>query len=161
MQKRHTLHGAVPRPSTQVRLVPSQPPTESGTRIRNARSSEGVDDNVQASIDFAMAELDNLEMPYRASAPPLTVSPAQQMPRGMPPLPFQAPHPHNMPPLPVAVPALPASSPSNDVRTTAALSPTPDVAAAADVARPSRWWLFVALAMGAVCLGGALWLQLH
>jgi len=107
-----------------------------------------------------MDELDSLEMPFRASAPPLSAPPApQQMPRGMPPLPFQAPHPRNMPPLPAAlqlVPSIPTSSPANDAAPSGDTSPSNDAKA-----RPSRWWLFVALVMGVACLGGALWLQLH
>lgn len=172
MHKRHTLHGAAPRIGVRGRSLSSLPPGESGTRIRGAdRQSTGVDESILASIDSAMDELDSLEMPFRASAPPLTAPPPpQQMPRGMPPLPFLAPHPANMPPLPN--PSTPSHSPANDAAPNAdpiashsssnAAVPSGDSLANSDLkARPSRWWLFIALALGVACLGAALWLQLH
>jgi hypothetical protein len=155
MHKRHTLHGAAHRIGVRGRSLSSQPPGESGTRIRGAQQQPpaGVDENVLASIDSAMHELDSLEMPFRASAPPLTAPPPpQQMPRGMPPLPFQAPHPRHMPPLPVQRPAL-SKRPANDALL--------ESERAVVEAPPSRWWLFVALTLGVACLALALWLQLH
>jgi hypothetical protein len=150
MQKRHTLHGA----ARTARPISSRPPGDSGTRLRSAT---GVEDSIQASIEFAMAELDALEVPYTASAPPLAAEPAQQMPRGMPPLPFRAPHPRNMPPLPAPSPSAaarprPAAAQGSEVSTN-----TPGADAAA---RPSRWLLFVALGLGVVCIALAFWLQL-
>jgi hypothetical protein len=153
MHKRNTLHGSAGRAGASARSASSIPPAESSTRIRGAaRSTSGVEDSIHASIEFAIEELDSLELPFAAVAPPL-VEPPQRMPRGMPPLPFQAPHPRNMPPLPL-VPSL--SAPANDAMASPDDSKTSDLAP-----RPSRGWLFVALLMGVVCLGGALWLQLH
>src|SRR6478609_8726497 len=85
---------------------PNHLDAESGMRIRRVGASRLVDDDVDAAIDCAMNELDALEVPYTASAPPLAAEPAQQMPRGMPPLPFVAPHPRNMPPLPAKLKAV-------------------------------------------------------
>jgi hypothetical protein len=151
MHKRHTLHGSTSRTARPISSIPG----ESGTRLR--RSIPSVEDNIQASIEFAMAELDALEVPYTASAPPLAAEPAQQMPRGMPPLPFHAPHPRNMPPLPSRLQArssLPAAAAVAD------LSPAPPQASTSEVsAPPSRWLLFVALTLGIVCLGLAFWLR--
>lgn len=151
MQKRHTLHGATRR--TREATLSSAPPGESSTRIRGAeQSAKGVEETIQASIESAMAELDSLEMPFRASAPPLTAAPPQQMPRGMPPLPFKAPHPSNMPPLPAGL-RLVSTPPVSE---TVPEPPAPAVGSA----RPSRSWVFIALVLGLVCLGLALWLDL-
>lgn len=167
MQKRHTLHGAAPRLTTK-RPGPSASAAESGTRLRSAQpSTPSLEENIQASIEFAMAELDALEVPYTASAPPLAVEPAQQMPRGMPPLPFHAPHPVNMPPLPqlprAVVPTAPpsladAAAPSALELLTPAISPENEVDASP---RPSRWLLFVALVLGITCLALAFWLKAY
>jgi hypothetical protein len=151
MHKRHTLHGSVSRTARPTSSIPG----ESATRLR--RSIPSVEDNIQASIEFAMAELDALEVPYTASAPPLAAEPAQQMPRGMPPLPFHAPHPGNMPPLPARLQArssLPAAPGAAELSAAAPLESTGDASAP-----PSRWLLFVALALGIVCLGLAFWLR--
>jgi hypothetical protein len=159
MQKRHTLHGAAARIGASPRSKPSEPPNESGARIRSAEAStERVERSIQASIDFAMSELESLEIPYTASAPPLAAEPAQQMPRGMPPLPFVAPHPRNMPPLPAPPSALslaPAAEPKAPAGPRAALDSLPIAAAA----RPSRWLLLVALTLGLACLGLAFWMR--
>jgi len=152
MHKRHTLHGARRIPAREG-SISSAPPGESGTRIRGADPKlASLEDGIKASIDSAMVELDSLEMPFRASAPPLTTAPAQQMPRGMPPLPFKAPHPANMPPLPLAS-LRPKSAP--------VLEPSTPEAPVAPSGKPGRWWVLVALLLGFACLGGALWLQLH
>lgn len=176
MHKRHTLHGAAARPTVHERFRSSQPPGESGTRIRRAGGEAfDVRDTIQASLDSALAELDLLEIPYRASAPPLTLEPAQQMPRGMPPLPFRAPHPHNMPPLPSKVlslkpqhdtvaqakpepePALDRQRQADLVAMSAPEAPLPPAAEA--VVRPGRWLMPVALTLGLLCLVVALLLH--
>ena len=157
MNKRHTLHGATARSDARATPITDRPPAESSTRIRHAgKSTANVEDNIQASIDFALTELEALEVPYSASAPPLAMKPAQQMPRGMPPLPFKAPHPLNMPPLPgrlsaassVPGPALEASSEAAQD-----LSPAPGSA------RVGSWLLVVTLALGVACLALSFWLQ--
>jgi hypothetical protein len=144
--------------SAQGRPNPSEPPNESGTRIRSAgRSTLSIEQNIEACIDFAISELESLEVPYTASAPPLAIEPAQQMPRGMPPLPFLAPHPRNMPPLPAAL----SSAPSAASALVGSSEPSPLSSEGDAPARPSRWLLFVALGLGIICLSLAFWLQSH
>jgi len=162
MHKRHTLHGAAARPAAQERFRSSAPPGESGARIRHAGGrAYDVRDSIQASLDSALAELDLLEVPYTASAPPLAIEPVQQMPRGMPPLPFRAPHPRHMPPLPSKVASLvpkPSRAPTGaeDARASAPAFPA---AAGEASARPSRWLMPIALTLGLLCLAVALLLQ--
>ncbi len=154
MQKRHTLHGAARKTQAREQSISSAPPGESGTRIRGAHYSGGLEDNIQASIDSAMRELGALEMPFRASAPPLTTAPVQQMPRGMPPLPFKAPHPSNMPPLPMAAPPSPPPTADKPPREL-------DLRAGRASARLGTGWGLVALLLGLACIGAALWLQVR
>lgn len=97
----HARKSFRPRPGRAPKR--STPPLQSETRIKTVDSLSPPDDfdaSLQASVDAALAELDQLEMTpsqHAALAPP----PAPQlMPKGMPPLPFKSSLPHNMPPLP-------------------------------------------------------------
>jgi hypothetical protein len=143
MKERHTPHGAPGRVQTREGARSSTPGAE-------PNGSHEVERSIRESIDSAISELDALEMPHRPSVPVVAAA-AQQMPRGMPLLPFKAPHPSNMPPLPPPSAGV-APAPLESSGVVEPPPPTPAVA-------PRRSPLVVAAALvGLVCAALALWL---
>jgi hypothetical protein len=97
------------------------PPTgESTTRLRRASAAgDDLRESVNASIAAAIDDLESLELP-RAAPTRASLEPPQQMPKGMPLLPFELTLPSKMPPLPS--PPAPAALPSD---------PTPEASSSA------------------------------
>lgn len=99
-----------PRPSTPQRAPStSEPPSfaESATRIKQAKPEhEGTEADIQASLQAAFAELDQLEAQSCAAEPRVLAAAAPARLRALPSLPTKSRLPAHMPPLPVSEPRI-------------------------------------------------------